>query len=1166
MGGGKGSTSTSTMKPPKEIMEAYKKSLGMAEQATQTPYQQYGGQLVADLNPTQQQGIANVNASQGAALPYIQQGAQYTAQGAQGVTPGLVNQFMSPYLSNVVGATQKNLLESQQQQTSGLRSGAIQAGAFGGDRSGIAQAEMARQQGLAGGQVIGGLLNQGYGQALAGAQNQVQNYFTGGQQMAGLGTAAQGSMLQGAQAQMAAGAQQQATEQTQLQAAYDQFLQRQAYPYQQAQFYANIAQGIGAGAGGTSSTTAPGPNFGSQLLGGLGAIGSIWGASDERLKENIKPVGKTNDGQTIYKYNFKGSPKTEIGLLAQEVEKRTPDAVREFDGYKAVNYDEATKGAENTHGHSTPSGHNSMGGVVAPNMDRQPFASGGLSDMPYADFITTPFGKTWLPTGDTGRHMASGKTLPDFPKPYVDTGLGEAFSNIQAMSPAQLKGLKAGMGKAGTALEDYFDLESYAHGGLIADHYQQGGGVGARHQYATDGMVATLPIEHADLGSVPKAESPETGVIPKAPDVEQVRQRAIGRTQQFEGGRLERDTNGTLTNYGINQAANPDIDVSKLNAEQAAQIMRERYWNTIGGDQLAAQNPDLAHVAHDTSVMAGPGRTKALLKASGGDPVRFMDLRDEFTQRLVAQNPEKYGRFAKSWANRSDALRKDIGAGETAPGLSPPVDAGAGVVGVQPASDKQLTEEHKRNLFERLMGRDFSPEANAGILAASLGMMAGRSPFFGVNVGEGGLAGLKTYYNALGQGRETAKVGSEIGLQQSQAETQRAEAATKLQSLGLNMYTAFANFNVNRSLQGLPSVSMEQFRSMLAGNSIKPADLAPRKVETEAAPGTPSEPAGALPKPAEASPEVQAATPPKEQAEPTSVPPEAAKAVADQTVAQAKEEIGSAGDPNMVGTLAYYQRQAERTTKAMEESPNPESRQALRATLDGIVDRMSKITNGDFYKAAQNAQMDYEPTRSRFMRLAEINSEYQGGRGAETLANFVGLMKSAGLGDLVPENLSNADYSFDDAMKLATQAAIEGAQNSGLLKAPGQALQVESKTQPVPGMAAEARYDLIKRGIASLDYTKDMYENWKTNPDVLGYVEKFRKDPTHKFENYVSSAEKELKKFPPKTSTSGSMGEVSTDVLDKLYAANPNPSEGLVARTKSGKEYVFKDNKWVQVK
>ena len=80
------------------------------------------------------------------------------------------------------------------------------------------------------------------------------------------------------------------------------------------------------------------------LLGGLFGLGAagVYKFSDRRLKKNIKKIGKTNDGQNLYSYKYKGSDEPQIGLMAQEVEKKRPDAVvTPPSGFKAVDYDKA---------------------------------------------------------------------------------------------------------------------------------------------------------------------------------------------------------------------------------------------------------------------------------------------------------------------------------------------------------------------------------------------------------------------------------------------------------------------------------------------------------------------------------------------------------------------------------------------------------------------------------------------------------------------------------------------------------------------------------------------------------------------------------------------------------------------------------------------------------
>lgn len=131
---------------------------------------------------------------------------------------------------------------------------------------------------------------------------------------------------------------------------------------------------------------------------------------------------------------------------------------------------------------------------------------------------------------------------------------------------------------------------------------------------------------------------------------------AVDFTLQHEGGLNPEDTNGTPSKFGINAANNPGVDLSTLTREGAKGIYRKKYWDAIGGDELAQKNPALATMAFDTAVLAGPARAKAILEASGGDPVKFMDERQRFLSGLVAKDPEKYGKYAKTWDQRNQDL------------------------------------------------------------------------------------------------------------------------------------------------------------------------------------------------------------------------------------------------------------------------------------------------------------------------------------------------------------------------------------------------------------------------------------------------------------------------------------------------------------------------------
>ena len=73
----------------------------------------------------------------------------------------------------------------------------------------------------------------------------------------------------------------------------------------------------------------------------MGGPSALLAFSDERLKEDIAPVGKLADGRNIYSYRYKGDPEPRIGLMAQEEEKIAPENVVEIGGFKAVNYGRA---------------------------------------------------------------------------------------------------------------------------------------------------------------------------------------------------------------------------------------------------------------------------------------------------------------------------------------------------------------------------------------------------------------------------------------------------------------------------------------------------------------------------------------------------------------------------------------------------------------------------------------------------------------------------------------------------------------------------------------------------------------------------------------------------------------------------------------------------------
>ena len=347
MSGGKTSTSSSTVAVPPEVLARYNSVNATAQSAASTPFQTYStdpNAFVAPLTATQQAGINTTNQYATAAQPYMDAAAGLTMAGTQSADPsqigaGQINQFMSPYLGDVMGSTEALQNQENQQQQAGQLGNAITSGAFGGDRAGIAAANLSQQQELANSSVLSNIANTGFNTALGAAQQQqgvnlqaqqadLARLQAGGAQLSNIGTAAQTAGLAGGQAQLTAGQAEQQTQQAGDTALYNQFLQQQSYPFQTAQFLANIAEGTGSLSGSTTTSTQPSPFF-----------------SDERLKEDVQPIGKTYDGQVIAKFRYKGDKQHRIGLIAQDVEKHHPEAVGLAGGYKTVDYNKATEKA-----------------------------------------------------------------------------------------------------------------------------------------------------------------------------------------------------------------------------------------------------------------------------------------------------------------------------------------------------------------------------------------------------------------------------------------------------------------------------------------------------------------------------------------------------------------------------------------------------------------------------------------------------------------------------------------------------------------------------------------------------------------------------------------------------------------------------------------------------
>lgn len=281
----------------------------------QNPYQQYGGNRIAGFSPLQEQAQQAAGQMGVAGQTYTGTGLatmaglgglnqQYNAGQFYGgqFTPQASQQYMSPYMQDVVNRQMQSAARVSDIQAQQNKAQATQAGAFGGSRQGIVEAE--RQKNLA--TQLGTIQAEGSQKAYEDAQAQfnadmARNFqaqqareqsrqFGAAQGLQGLQTAlsAAGTLgnlgqqqsaqqLQAYQTQQAAGAQQQALRQQGLDLAYQDFLNQQNYPYKQLGFMSDMIRGLPLGQTSTAQMYQPAPSAVSQIAGlgtaGLGAMG-----------------------------------------------------------------------------------------------------------------------------------------------------------------------------------------------------------------------------------------------------------------------------------------------------------------------------------------------------------------------------------------------------------------------------------------------------------------------------------------------------------------------------------------------------------------------------------------------------------------------------------------------------------------------------------------------------------------------------------------------------------------------------------------------------------------------------------------------------------------------------------------------------------------------------
>ena len=307
-GGGGRSTQSRVIDLPGWAKPTAERTLSKTEAlTTDRPFKSFAGQYdqagnqigfdsskaVAGMDPMQQrayQGAGNLQTSPELGMA---SGMLGTATGraldtqynpyATGQFGAQAGQYMDPYMQNVVDIQQR---EAQRQAgIAGTQRGAqaVKAGAFGGSRQAIENAEAARNLATQQGDIQARGLQDAYsrGQTQFNTEQQLREQsrqYGAGLGLQGLQTAMSGAGQLGQIGQQQFGqqkdilglqnqfgGQQQAQEQALINARSQDFSAAQRYPYQQLEFMSNILRGTPMGS--VQSMYAPQPGIGQQALG-----------------------------------------------------------------------------------------------------------------------------------------------------------------------------------------------------------------------------------------------------------------------------------------------------------------------------------------------------------------------------------------------------------------------------------------------------------------------------------------------------------------------------------------------------------------------------------------------------------------------------------------------------------------------------------------------------------------------------------------------------------------------------------------------------------------------------------------------------------------------------------------------------------------------------------
>ena len=295
-GGDGGGTSVVIPDVPDYAQQYVQNILAAGEEEFIRPYVQYGGPRIAEVSPQRLM-------AQEAVEQYASEGSPVYGE-ALDLTRGLIREqqqpmtfgsaeaeaYMSPYYEAVIERQKASAIEDYQKQRAARDAAAVQAGAFGGSRQAVQEAQA--ESGLL--SRLGQIEAAGRQSAFENAQSQYERDRAARQtalgaqaagigQLSGLGGAAEQSLLGRISALEEVGAAEEVRRQLALDQAYQEFLRQQAFPEEQLSKFSALIRGQG-----TQTVDTSEPNIAQQLL-GLGISGVSLAGAINQLGQGAAP-------------------------------------------------------------------------------------------------------------------------------------------------------------------------------------------------------------------------------------------------------------------------------------------------------------------------------------------------------------------------------------------------------------------------------------------------------------------------------------------------------------------------------------------------------------------------------------------------------------------------------------------------------------------------------------------------------------------------------------------------------------------------------------------------------------------------------------------------------------------------------------------------------------